>query len=124
MLGFLLNYEEYRKIAFSEEGDVSLSESDFFTDFGKRVFEYIKNGYDSAEEYQQNFIDNVFSPEEVGRITKMQLDISRLTNKGEDVFAECVAKMKKAVATANGNASVTTVDALRDLILRKRRDDE
>ena len=124
VLGFLLNYKEYCKIAFSEGKDASLSEADFFTEFGKRVFGYIKADYASADEYSRVFVDDAFSPEEVGRITKMQLDISRLTNKGEDVFLECVSKMKKEVASANGAASVTTVDALRDMILSKRDSNE
>lgn len=121
VLGLLLNYEEYRKAAFDGEGETYLDDDDFFTEFGKRVFLYVKNSLHDGS--TSAFIDDAFTPEEVGRITKMQLDISRLTNKGDAVFAECVAKMKNAVRTAKGEGEVTTLDDLQNLILRKRSDD-
>ena len=83
-------------------GKIELSESDFFTEFGKRVFrsiaEIAKNGaFDTA------LLGEFFSPEEQGRIMRYQLARRDLSENGVSVLQESIAALKRETAQGTGD---------------------
>ena len=116
VLGMLFVYPEFRKLC---RGDHPLLvPDDFFTAFGKRVFSYVMSLEESPETEEEN-INEVFSPDEVGRITKMKVNRLLLTDNGKEVFEESVAAMKKAVSAHRTKESGASFDALQKLISEK-----
>ena len=111
VLGLLLLYPDHQKRAL--EGKM-LSADDFFTEFNRRVFEYIADNY-GLDPSEQADINSVFSPEEVGRITKMKVTRMNLTDNGTDVFDESVSMLKDAMQSKNAS-STSTIDALEQLL--------
>lgn len=95
VLGLLQLYPAYRTKLLGDEP--LLTEEDFFTDLGKRVFLFIlqreKEGGFSAD-----MLDEAFTEDEVGRITKMRVARMQLSLNDEGVFLECVDSLKAAVA--------------------------
>ncbi len=87
VLGMMLLHPEHRRRAL-ESG--MLTREDFYTEFGRRVFDFLAE--DSGVEP-----DEVFTPEEVGRITKMRIERMELSDNGDEVFDESVAGLKNAV---------------------------
>ncbi len=114
VLGMLLLYPEHRKLAFAEE---LLVESDFFTDLGKRIFNYIKEHYVTDDSFTD--MNEVFSGDEVGRIVKMKLSRMSLDSNGEEVFRDAVAGLKKAVQKNSMQKNIS-LEALNNLINKKR----
>ena len=116
-LGMLLLYPEFRKKALCDS--VFLSENDFFTSFGKKVFTFIKDNTDNGF-LDDKRIDEVFTPEEVGRITKMKLARLSLQNNGMPVFMEIVNTLKSSVDDKKSEEKVSTLEDISELINRKR----
>ncbi len=118
VLGLLLLYPEHRKKVFEEE---LLSGDDFYTGLNLRIFEYLKGEYFSNGESAAEDINSVFSPEEVGRITKMKLARMQLDSNGTDVLLECIEFLKNSLekkkATAAG--SISELDELLKSIRNK-----
>ncbi len=114
VLGMLLLYPEHRKSVIDKKCE--LAESDFFTDFGKRVFNAIidvaSNGI-----FEIGLLGEFFSPEEQGRIMKMQLLRSQLTDNGATAFNESVCALKRETAFSDAEDSV---DNILDIIKNKR----
>ena len=69
ILGLMLIYSEYRHAA--ADGSAGLSSEDFFTAFGKRVFDEILRLHRSPEGYSPVMLEQVFTPEEIGRLQHM-----------------------------------------------------
>ena len=115
VLGLLLLYPEHRKSAF--EGKL-LSTSDFFTDLGKRIFEFISNAYENGDDSFTE-LNAVFSTEEMGRIAKMKIARMQLTDNGNDVFLESVEGLKRSMAKKISEET-STLDSLVDVLRKKR----
>ncbi|MBQ7315180.1 MAG: DNA primase [Clostridia bacterium] len=92
VLGLLLLFPAHRKRVFD---GALLSEDDFFTDFGKRVFAFLKEEY-GAEDRPEASFDRVFTSEEVGRITKLKLSRMSLTENGDEVLGDAIEDLKRA----------------------------
>ncbi len=92
VLGLLLLFPAHRKRVF---GGALLTEEDFFTDFGRRVFAFLKEEY-AAQDRPEGELDRHFTSEEVGRITKIKLARMSLTENGDGVLADAVADLKRA----------------------------
>ncbi len=118
VLGLLLLYKEHVKLVF-ENG--LLTEEDFYTELGKRVFRYIKNIYDSPIEAGDDY-NLIFSPEEVGRITKMKVNRMSLEDNGRGVLEESISKLKSELRK-NSAADVGTIDDLNNLLGKLRNKD-
>ena len=114
VLGLLLIFAEHRKKVF-DEGLVS--EEDFFTDLNRRIFSYIKKSYDDGDNFAD--INEIFTPEEVGRITKIKLARMNLAENGDTVLYESVNSLKSSMQKKNTTKTVTP-DSLLALISRKR----
>ena len=120
VLGLLLLYPEHRKKVREQS---LLTVDDFFTDFGKRVFDYaIKLGTeDSCED-----INLLFSDVETGRITKMKLSRMDLTENGDVAMLECIEMLKRSVSkkTAKSLSSISQLDAFLNSMRNKEKDGE
>jgi len=118
VLGMLFVYPEFRGLCRGE--NPLLRSDDFFTAFGRRVFEYVMSLEEGPEANEEN-INEVFAPDEVGRITKMKVNRLLLTDNGREVFEESAAAMKKAVTAHRNKESGASFDALQKLISEKAR---
>ncbi|MBE6680142.1 MAG: DNA primase [Ruminococcaceae bacterium] len=114
VLGMLLLYPEHRKSVL--EGKCELNEKDFFTEFGKRVFTSLiataQNG-----NFETGLLGEFFTPEEQGRIMRMQLSRSQLSDNGADAFNESIRALKRETAFSDSEDSV---DNILDIIKNKR----
>lgn len=117
VLGLLLLYENHRKKVF-EKKLPELTEDDFYTEFGKKVFEFIRNT-DNTDELEM--ADKFFTPEEVGRITKIKRDRMMLTDNGDAVFDECVATLKSMIMKKKRETQKVTKDSLGDYLATFRK---
>ncbi len=114
VLGLLLMYPDHRRRVFGEE---LLGESDFFTDLNKRIFNYLASSHASGNDHLVDMND-VFTQEEVGRISRMKLARMDISN-GEDVLLESIATLKRAMQM-NSTGQTTTMDDLAEIIRRRQ----
>ena len=119
VLGLMMLYSEHQKNVFQNE---LVSEEHFLTEFNRRVFLALKKQYFS-DEYAEIDWNVEFTPEEVGRITKMKVSRMQLAENGSDVLLDSVSALKSALSK-NEASSVSTLDGLEDLLgkLRKEKD--
>lgn len=94
----------------------SLTEDDFFTALGKKIFAFLTD----RNEDRETDPNAVFSPEEVGRITEMRVRRMQLTENGENVFADSVANLRAAVASQQERDGGLTLQNLQDIINRRK----
>lgn len=113
VIGLLSLFENHRKKVF--EGKL-VSENDFFTELNRRIFIYLRDCYN--EGIAPNLDEN-FSPEEVGRITKMKLARMDLTENGDAVLEDAIASLKSSMQKKSAEGT-STMDALSSLIERMR----
>ncbi len=117
VLGLLLLYPEHRKYVFDGS---HLTEGDFFTSLGKRVFEYLRTAYTEGDDTQLN-VNEVFTEDEVGRITRMKINRMQLTDNGREVLTSAIATLKKSVEK-KASQQTNTYEGLNQLLARKRSD--
>ena len=92
ILGLLLIYDEYR--AGVSNGQVPLSEEDFVTAFGKKVFGAIMEVYNASEEFLPAMLGQYFTADEMGRLEKMRQNRLALTENGRDVLDASISALK------------------------------
>ena len=118
VLGLLLIYPEHRKKVIDEN---IITRDDFFTDFGKRVFDYamMLEAVGSPED-----INLLFSEAEVGRITKIKYSRMNLTDKGDSALLESIEMLKNSVNKKNAKnlSSISELDKLLNSIRNKEKD--
>ena len=118
VLGLMLLYPEHAKRVFAEN---LLTNDDFFTDLNRRVFKYLSDSF-SSDTSSSDDINEIFTPEEIGRMTKMKLARMPLEN-SPDIFLETVKTLKSAIQKKDAE-SISTVDELQNLLtsLRNKKD--
>lgn len=112
VLGLLLIYDEHRQAIAS--GKVALSEDDFITSFGKRVFREIMEIQSSGEEFLAHLLGEKFSADEMGRIEKMKQNRLSLTDNGSAVFEATVRALveeKKRLEAREGGDKFSALRA-------------
>ena len=115
VLGMLLLYPEHRKAVF--EGGL-LTDADFFTELGKRVFAYAKMLYSPEEGFIPD-VNEIFSADEVGRITKMKIARMNLTQNDSSVLTDLIAQLKTSMQKHNAQ-KISTLDDLNAMISSMR----
>ena len=115
VLGLLLLYPEHRKKVIGEE---LLSEDNFFTELGKRIFRYVKDSYINGNNTLSD-VNEAFTDDEVGRITKMKLSRMELHGNGEEILLDAVDGLKRAVEKKSMLKN-DSLEALSQLINKKR----
>ena len=93
LLGLLLLYPEHRKKVFDEE---LLTPEDFFTELNRRVFIYLQEAYFSRDDSHSD-INEFFSADETGRITRMKLSRMGLSENGTAVLLDSITTLKNSV---------------------------
>ncbi len=94
VLGLLLLFDEYRSAV--EKGEVALTSHDFVTAFHRRVFDHIMEAHRSESGFRIELLGADFTPDEVGRIRKMEVDRATLTRNGPEVFRSAVSVLQDA----------------------------
>ncbi len=117
VLGMLLSYPEHRKKIFDES---LLFETDFLTELNKRIFLHIRNAYFSGDDPMAS-VNESFSEDEVGRITRMKISRMGLLNT-EEVLMDAISSLRVSVEKKSAE-SVKTIEELQN-ILNKKRDEE
>ena len=92
ILGLLLIYDEYRQGVIS--GKIELSENDFVTVFGKKVFSAIVEVASSNGEFLPAMLGQYFTVDEMGRLEKMRQNRLALTENGRDVLDASIESLK------------------------------
>ncbi len=92
VLGMLLIFGEYRKAV--ADGTFSLSAEDFVTEFHRRVFEKLMEMEASEFGFRFELLGTSFTPDEVGRIEKMEVARQSLTQNGPEVFRSAVDALR------------------------------
>ncbi len=115
ILGLLLLFPEYTlKI---KNKNINLSLDDFFTSFGKKVFEKISELTDETGKFEFGLLGEVFSPDEMGRITELRLRREKLSINTEDVLLDSINKLKSE--RESGSSDLSDIEK----ILKKKRQD-
>lgn len=112
ILGMLLLYEEHRAAVAS--GKIALSEDDFFTDLGRRIFKAIMELQQSDGGFLFSLLGEHFTPDEMGRIGRMIRARESLSDNGTRVFSEHIERLKQST---KGGGKTSNLDEL----LRRRR---
>jgi DNA primase len=117
ILGLMLIYPEYRHAA--ADGSAGLSSEDFFTAFGKRVFDEILRLHRSPEGYSSVMLEQVFTPDEVGRLQRMEQRRRSLAENGPSVFRAAVDTLKDAAAKRADRNNEDVVSGIAAILARK-----
>ncbi len=115
LLGLLLLYPEHRKKVFDEN---LLSPDDFFTELNKRVFEYLKEAYFMREDSHAD-MSEFFTPDEMGRLTRMKLSRMGLTENGTEVLLDSITTLKNSVRKKQAEAN-PTYEGIEKILQNKR----
>ena len=118
ILGLLLLFAEHRKKIFA---NALLCEDDFFTDLNKRIFTYVKDSYENDDVFSDP--NEIFAPEEIGRMTKIKLSRMNLANNGDDVLEESIKALKSSMQKKNAEKT-TSADDLTKYINSLRESDK
>ena len=121
ILGLLLIYDEYRQGVVS--GNIDLTENDFVTAFGKKVFTSIVEVASANGEFLYAMLGQYFSAEEMGRLEKMRQNRLSLTENGKDVLEVSISALKAErdkKASADSGDKFATLRAKQEQIKNKR----
>lgn len=103
ILGLLLLFPEYAcKI---KKGELKLEANDFFTSFGKKVFENLLRLTDETGKFEFGMFGEVFTPDEMGRITELRLRREKLSVNSQDVLCDGIKKLKAEKINTSNNLS-------------------
>ena len=116
VLGLLLLYPDKRKIVFE---DKLLSADDFCTEFNKRIFSFIETAYRAGDDSLEWLNEN-FTPEEVGRIMRMKINRMALSSSDDAVLYDSIDALKRSVLKKEA-VKINTFEGL-DAILKRKRD--
>ncbi len=115
LLGILLIYPEHRKYVFENN---LISSDDFITELNKRIFDYLCSAYFDSDDSHTD-INQKFTEDEVGRITRMKINRMQLTENGVEVVNDTIDSLKKAV-NKKLSQTTNTYEGLNELLNRKR----
>lgn len=117
VLGLMLLYEEDRKKVFDS---ALLTADDFITELNKRIFTYLSDAYSSGDTRLTD-INEKFSSEEIGRISKMKIMRMQLSSSSDEVLYDAIAALKKSVMREEAKKT-SSMDDLKRFIENKRKD--
>ena len=117
VLGLMLLFENHRKKVFAE---ALLTEDDFITDLNKRIFSYLNRAY-NEEDQNLTTLNEEFTPDEIGRISRMKVRRMELSSNDDAVLFECIDNLKKSVDKKTSEKT-DTIDKLNEILSKKRVD--
>ena len=104
ILGLIQLYPSHLKIVMEK-----MTVDNFVTPFCKKVFEKIKECYDSVGKFDIAFIQDAFNVDEISRITKMMAERQRLKTNGEDVLNDLISSLSKEKNEAEDSDSFDSI---------------
>ena len=117
VLGLLLLFPEHRKKVFE---DTLLTEDDFVTSLNKRIFAFLADAYKNGDEHLIA-MSGEFTPEEMGRISRMKIARMQLDSNDPAILTECIDTLKKSV-DKKAAEKTDTIDKLNEILSKKRTD--
>ena len=117
ILGLMLIYPEYRSAA--ADGSALVVPDDFFTAFGRRVFEEIIRIHTSPDGYSAPVLEQSFTPDEVGRLQRMEQRRRSLAENGPSVFRTAIETLKDAAARRADRDNEDIVSGIASILARK-----
>ena len=120
ILGLMLLQDDLR--ARVSKKITELSADDFFTDFGRRVFEAIMFLEESEGGFMYSLLGEDFTVDEMGRIQKMEQKRRALTSNGADVFESCIMTLKAAKAKESESQDFMSLLAKKQEQLRQKKE--
>lgn len=117
VLSLLLLYPAHRDAA--KRPEIALTEDDFFTGLGKRIFAFIRDHY-TAEGPDTAALNELFTDEEIGRMTEIRVSRMELTDNGDAVFKESVGALRRAMQQKRLAEQSTTLSGLEALVQAMR----
>ena len=114
VLGLMILFPEHRRKVFENS---LLTADDFYTELGRRIFDWLKQAYDSGEEGLDP--NESFTPDEVGRIIRMKISRMQLTENGDSVLTDCIDALKKSV-NKKTSSQTNTYEGLNAILAKKR----
>lgn len=103
ILGLLLLYPEHRKALAA--GELPLAEEHFFTAFGKRVFTACLTAEQEGDGFSFSALGEQFSPDEMGRLVRLQQDRQSLSNNGREVLLHAAETLISLYRTREAKSS-------------------
>lgn len=91
VLALLLLYPEHRRAV--SDGTVRLLPEHFFTSLGKRVYQAVLDMEKSEDGYSFSALGEQFSPDEMGRLVRIQQERSALSNNDLEVLRAAAASL-------------------------------
>ena len=125
VLGLCLLFPEHRKLCAT--GELALSSTDFFTDFGRRVYEAIVAAEQSENGFSFSALGEHFSPDEMGRLVRLQQDRQHLQNNSKEVLQDAVESLRALCAARQARATgdwQSTLTARRAMLKKKKEGNE
>ena len=111
ILGLMLLYAEHRNAVV--KGKVSVSNDDFFTAFGKRVFECICELEQSDDGYSRATLSQYFTADEQGRLQRLEQMRAELSDNSLAVLEQAVASLRTAKQRQDADDSGDKLAAIR-----------
>ena len=122
ILGLMLLYDDRRSEVAS--GSAELLSDDFYTEFGRRVFDAILELEISAGGFMYSLLGERFSADEMGRIQQMMQKRRQLTSNGADVLTACVKTLKAAKAKETDDSDWMGLLAKKQELLKQKKDNK
>lgn len=94
VIGLLMLYPEHRRAIAG--GDVELRAEHFFTGLGKRAFEEIMELEKSPDGYDFSLLGEKFTPDEMGRLVRIEQQRRSLSNNQKEVLADAASVLREA----------------------------
>ncbi len=94
------------------EEDGTLAAGDFKTEFNKRVYNAMLSCVKEYGRFDLSLISEQFSADETGRITRMYINRSELSNNGYEAFKDYARALKSEEKPSDGAASFDDLQAM------------
>jgi len=111
ILGILLLHPEQLAEAESVH---NLTADDFVTEFSRKIFDLLTE-HTIDGKFEDGLLSLHFTPEEVGRVTKLKLRRTQLTDNRPTVLAECIERLRSSSVVES-----STTNDLTELIKRRK----
>jgi hypothetical protein len=92
ILGILLLFPEH--LSAVRRGKIALSEEDFFSEFNRRVFREALARCPEDGGFDPACLNEIFDPDEMGRITSMSVRRRQLTDNSEELLVGMIEKLR------------------------------
>ena len=119
ILGLLMLYPEHRKAITT--GMIALSENDFFSAFGKRVYASMMQLEHAEGGFSYSLLGEQFSPDEMGRLQSMLQRRRALAENGTAVLRASVQTLKEQKQKSDARQSGDAVASIQQLLDAKKK---